>query len=257
LIASSVMSKKIAAGAQAIVLDVKVGLGAFMHAIDDAVDLAETMVEIGRRAGRNVVALISDMNQPLGSAVGNALEVREAIDTLRGGGPEDFREHCLVVAGHMLVLGGAFDTLEEARQAAEASLMDGSALEKFKQLVKAQHGALDVVEHPEKLPSAPIIRTVEAPSSGYLSRIHAMEVGLTSVVLGAGRSKKGDPVDHAVGIEILHKVGGVIKQGDPLFVVHARDEGSFSTAAARLLAAHEIVQDPVPPLPLFYQTITA
>ncbi|MBN2556047.1 MAG: thymidine phosphorylase [Anaerolineales bacterium] len=257
LIASSVMSKKIAAGAQAIVLDVKVGLGAFMHAIDDAIELAETMVEIGCRAGRDVVALISDMNQPLGCAVGNALEVREAIDTLRGGGPEDFREHCLVVAGHMLVLGGAYDTLEEARQAAETSLIDGSALDKFKQLVIAQHGDPGVVEHPEKLPSAPIIRTVEAPLSGYLARIHAMEVGLTSVVLGAGRSKKGDPVDHAVGIEILYKVGGAVKQGNPLFIVHAHDESSFSTAASRLLAAHEIVRDPVPTLPLFYKTITA
>jgi len=255
LIASSVMSKKIAAGAQAILLDVKTGLGAFMHNLEDAVTLAETMVDIGRRAGRDVVALISDMNQPLGFAVGNALEVREAIETLQGGGPQDFREHCLEVAAHMLVLGGAFDDEEAARIAAEASLSDGSALDKFKQLVAAQGGDVTVVEHPEKLPAAPIIRTVVAPQGGTIQRIHAMEVGLTSVVLGAGRSRKGDPVDHAVGIEILHKVGEDIAAGDPLFILHASTEAAFAEAAERLLAAHVISNEPAEPLPLFYQTI--
>lgn len=257
LIASSVMSKKIAGGAQAIVLDVKTGLGAFMHNMDDAVALAETMVDIGERAGRDVVALISDMNQPLGSAVGNALEVREAIETLHGGGPEDFRKHCLEVAGHMLVLGGAFDTLEEALVAAQASLEDETAFAKFLELVEAQQGDTGVVKNPERLPRAPIIKTVPTPRSGYLQQIHAMEVGLTSVVLGAGRAKKGDPVDHAVGIEILHKVGEKVEEGEPLFILHANSEESFAAAEKRLLAAHTIVDDAIEPLPLFYKTITA
>jgi len=257
LIASSVMSKKIAGGAQAIVLDVKTGLGAFMHNMDDAVALAETMVDIGERAGRDVVALISDMNQPLGSAVGNALEVREAIETLHGGGPEDFRKHCLEVAGHMLVLGGAFTTLEEALEAAQASLKDETAFAKFLELVEAQEGDAGVVKNPDRLPKAPIIKTVPAPRSGYLQQIHAMEVGLTSVVLGAGRARKGDPVDHAVGIEILHKVGEKVEEGQPLFILHANNEESYAAAAKRLLAAHTIVDNAVEPLPLFYRTITA
>ena len=255
LIASSVMSKKIAGGAHAILLDVKTGLGAFMHKMADAIALAETMVDIGERAGRDVVALISDMNQPLGYAVGNALEVREAIDTLHGGGPDDFRKHCLEVAGHMLVLGGAYQTFEDAYKAAEKALQDERAYEKFKQLVKAQKGDLSVVDNPDLLPAAPLVETIPAPKAGYIKQIHAMEVGLTSVVLGAGRAKKGDPVDHAVGIEIRHKVGESIEKGEPLFELHARDQQSFETAKGRLLAAHILVDDPVDPLPLFYKTI--
>lgn len=252
LIASSVMSKKIAAGAQAIVLDVKVGLGAFMATVERAEELARMMVEIGQHAGRDVVALISDMNQPLGQAVGNSLEVMEAIETLRGGGPADLREHSLEVAAHLLVLAGATADLAEAKQQAEASVEDGRAFEKFVDLVRAQEGEVAVVKETDRLPKAEIVETVEAPRSGHLERIHAREVGLTVVELGGGREKKGDPIDHAVGVVIHRQVGDEIAGGEPLFTLHANDPSKANAAQSRLLEAHAIADDPVEPLPLFY-----
>lgn len=253
LIASSVMSKKIAGGAHAVVLDVKVGNGAFMTNLKDAHELADLMVKIGELAGRKVVALISDMNQPLGFAVGNALEVREAIDTLRGGGPADFREHCLHVAAHMLVLGEVTDSLTTARQMAEKSIADGSALAKFRQLVIAQGGDVSYVDDPDKLPKAALVRVVNAPRSGYLEQVQARAVGEASVVLGAGRTKKGDPLDYAVGFVIHHKVGDQVEKGEPLFTVHASDKAKLDEAIASVAAAHVIKDHPVPPLPLFYE----
>jgi pyrimidine-nucleoside phosphorylase len=253
LIASSVMSKKIAGGAHAVVLDVKVGNGAFMENLKDARELADLMVKIGQLAGRKVVALISDMNQPLGFAVGNALEVREAIDTLRGGGPADFREHCLHVSAHMLVLGEVTDSLEKARALAEESIADGSALAKFRQLVIAQGGDVSYVDDPDKLPKASFIKVVNAPCSGYLEQVRARAVGEASVVLGAGRAKKGDPLDYAVGFIIHHKVGEKIKEGEPLFTVHAGDEKKLEEAIASVSAAHTFNDFPVPSLPLFYE----
>ena len=255
LIASSVMSKKIAAGAQAIVLDVKVGLGAFMETLPEARQLAQLMVAIGKLSGRQVVALLSDMNQPLGHAVGNALEVKEAIDTLHGKGPADFTEHCLVVASHLLVLGKKAADLEEARQMAQASLDQGKAWEAFRGLVAAQGGDRAYVDQPEKLPLAPIIETIPAPRSGYLRQIHAREIGETAVELGAGRSKKGDPIDHAVGVIIHHKVGDFVQSGEPLFTLHARRPEQFEAAKARLLAAHQWSETRCDPLPLFYEVI--
>ena len=255
LIASSIMSKKIAGGADAIVLDVKTGSGAFMHSVEQARELARMMVDIGEHAGRKVVALISDMNQPLGAAVGNALEVREAIDTLLGGGPPDFREHCLVVASHMVHLAGEAGTQEEARAIVERSLEGGDGLEKFKQLVKAQGGDLGPVEHPDRLPSAPIVIDVPAGRAGYLTRIDAREVGLTAMELGAGRERKGDSVDHAVGIVLHHKVGEQVGADQSLFTVHAQSEESAQAASRRLLGAIAISQSRVEPLPLFYETI--
>jgi len=255
LIASSVMSKKIAAGAHAIVLDVKVGLGAFMHTEAEARELAERMVAIAKMAGRRAVALLSDMNQPLGKAVGNALEVREAIETLRGGGPEDFREHCLVVAGYMLHLGQKVASAEEGRQAASEALENGQAWDKFKTLVAAQGGDVRYVEDPELLPEAPIVREIPAPRSGYLRQIHARIVGETAVVLGAGREVKGQPIDHAVGIVIYHKVGDRVEAGRPLFAVHANSEADLEAAKARLLEAHQWSDEPVEPLPLFYGVV--
>jgi pyrimidine-nucleoside phosphorylase len=252
LIASSVMCKKIAAGAQAIVLDVKWGKGAFMKTLDGARVLAETMAYIARLSERKAVALLSDMNQPLGCAVGNALEVKEAIDTLKGGGPSDFREHCLTVAAHMLALGDKAPDEAAARRMAEDAIADGRAWEKFRQLVQAQGGDVSFVDHPEKLPVAPVIAGVAAPRGGYLSEIDALVVGETAVVLGAGRAKKGDPVDHAVGIEILHKVGDYVEAGAPLFTLHAASQASFNEAQPRLLAAHQFSDQPVEPLPLFY-----
>jgi pyrimidine-nucleoside phosphorylase len=255
LIASSVMSKKIAAGAQAIVLDVKIGLGAFMQTLDEAHSLARLMVDIAHLADRKAVALLSDMNQPLGRAVGNALEVREAVETLLGGGPADFREHCLVVASHMLVLGGKVETEGDGRKLALDVLANGTAWERFKRLVSRQGGDVRFVEQPERLPQAPLIRTVDSPETGYLSRIDAREIGETAVSLGAGRARKGEPIDHAVGIEILYKVGDYVQAGQPLFVIHARNEADFDTACQRLLSAHEWNLDAVSPLPHFYGVV--
>lgn len=252
LIASSIMSKKIAAGAQAIVLDVKVGTGAFMETLPEARQLAELMVAIGRLSGRKVVALLSDMNQPLGNAVGNALEVNEAIDTLQGGGPADFREHCLVVASHLLVVGRKAVDIDEARRMAETILQDGIAWQQFRRLVTSQGGEVSVVDKPALLPHAPLVETVAAERSGYLLGIDAREVGETSVELGAGRARKEDPIDHAVGIMIHHKVGDHIGKGEGLFTIHANDLSKMVAARKRLLAAHQWSDHPVEPLPLFY-----
>lgn len=252
LIASSVMSKKIAAGAQGIVLDVKVGHGAFMETLEDARELADLMVQIGQLAGRKVSALLSDMNQPLGNAVGNALEVREAIETLHGGGPEDFREHCLHVSAHMLVLGEKVTDLAEGRKLAEQALGDGSAFEKLRTLVKAQGGDVAYVDDPEKFPPAKYIEAVESSQNGYLAQVQARIVGEAAVELGAGRAKKGDPVDHAVGFIIHHKVGDKVEKGQPLFTIHANDEKLLSQARETVLAAHAWKDTPVPALPLFY-----
>ncbi len=252
LIASSIMSKKIAGGAKAIVLDVKVGVGAFMKNLEEARKLADLMVSIGTLSDRKVVALLSDMNQPLGCAVGNALEVKEAIETLHGDGPEDFREHCLTVASHMLVVGEKAKDLKEAREIVEKALLDGSGWEKFRSLVKNQGGDVDFVDHPEKLVKAPLIETITAPQTGALKWIDAKEIGETSVDMGAGRKRKEDTIDLSVGVVIHHKVGDQVKAGDPLFTLHARDAGSFETARARILKAHEWSAKACPPLPLFY-----
>ncbi len=255
LIASSIMSKKIAAGAQRIVLDVKCGGGAFMETLEEAQELAEIMVEIANLAGRKACALLSNMNQPLGCAVGNALEVKEAIDTLQGGGPEDFREHALEVAVHMLVLGDKANSEKEACEMAEEAIRDGTGWEKFRQLVIAQGGDVSYVDEPNKLPKANLIETVNAPRSGYLSGIHARVIGETAVVLGAGRAAKGDPVDHAVGIEVHRKVGDKVKEGEPLFTIHANDKKVLEAARETLLGAHTWSDEPVEPLPLFYGVV--
>ena len=256
LIASSIMSKKIAAGAQAIVLDVKIGLGAFMANQEEAKHLARFMVDIAHLAGRKAVALISDMNQPLGIAVGNILEVKEAIDTLQGKGPASFREHCLDVAEQMLILGGAAADGGEAREKAEQAIKDGSAWQKFLDLVKAQGGDISFVEDPTKFPKAAVVKVVASPKTGYLSQIHARIVGETSVDLGAGRAKKDDQINHAVGIEILKEVGDHIKKGEDLFILHAADQKSFEQARDRLLEAHKWSDSPVERLPLVYDIIS-
>jgi pyrimidine-nucleoside phosphorylase len=252
LIASSIMSKKIAAGANAIVLDVKTGLGAFMQTLDDARHLAATMTTIGELAGRKVKALLSDMNQPLGFAVGNALEVQEALDMLHGGGPADFREHCLEACAHMLVLGERAADLESARNLAEAVVANGSAFEMFRKLVAAQGGDVSYVDQPEKMAKARYVESVPSPESGYLSEIHARLIGEAAVELGAGRAKKSDSVDHAVGFIILHKVGAQVRMGEQLFIVHANDLAKLAEAKKAVLAAHQFSAVPVEPLPLFY-----
>jgi pyrimidine-nucleoside phosphorylase len=255
LIASSVMSKKIAGGATAVLLDVKVGSGAFMKDLAEARQLAELMVDIAEGSERKAVALISDMNQPLGRAVGNALEVREAIDTLHNEGPQDFVEHCIVIAAHMLTLCGAGRDVEESRTAAVKSLENGEAWEKFKTMIAVQGGDIAYLENPDRLPTAPYIETIRSTQEGYLSQVDARIVGETAVTLGAGRAKKGDEIDHAVGIEVLHKVGDYVEKSQPVFIVHANDEAHLTAAGERLLTALGWSDSPVEPLPLFYEVI--
>ena len=255
LIASSIMSKKIAAGAQAIVLDVKVGEGAFMKTIQDARELATLMVSIAHRAGRRAIALLSDMNQPLGEAVGNALEVVEAIHTLEGGGPADFREHCLVVAGHMLTLGRVVEDENVGHRKAEEKLIGGQAWGKFKEFVSAQGGDVRYVLTPELLPSAPLTEVVLSPQSGYISQVNARIVGETSVLLGAGRAKKGDSIDPAVGIVIHIKVGNKVETGQPLFTLHLRNTSQLEQVREYVLSAIRWSEKTVDPLPLFYEVI--
>jgi pyrimidine-nucleoside phosphorylase len=252
LIASSIMSKKIAVGAQAVLLDIKVGLGAFMENLDEARALSNLMIDIGNLAGRQVVTLLSDMNQPLGEAVGNALEVIEAVNTLHGGGPADFREHCLRVSAQMLMLGRRAPDLEFGRRMAEAAIASGAAFEKFRILVEAQAGDVSFIDEPQKFPKAKIIENVNADQSGYLTRVHARIIGEAAVALGAGRARKGDFVDHAVGFLIHRKVGDYVEQNQPLFTIYANDEVKLAEARLSVQEAFGWDDQPVPPLPLFY-----
>ena len=255
LIAGSIMSKKLAAGADGIVLDVKVGSGAFMHTVAEARELAEIMVNIGHDAGRQTVAVLSDMNQPLGVAIGNALEVQEAIETMNGGGPADFLAHCRKIAGHMLVLAGKYPSVEAAQAAIDTALNDGSALAKFRAMVVAQGGDGELIDQPEKLTRAAIIRPVTASRDGYIGAMDTGRIGWSAVHLGAGRLTKSDPINHAVGMMMPVKIGDKIGAGQPLAEIHAADEASWAQAAAELTAAISIVDEPVAPLPHFYGTI--
>jgi pyrimidine-nucleoside phosphorylase len=223
-----------------------------MQTLDEARQLAETMTVIGELAGRKVKTLLSDMNQPLGYAVGNVLEMKEALDMLHGNGPADFREHCLVACEHMLVLGGRAADLPSARRLAEVAIETGSAFEKFRQLVMAQGGDVSYVDQPEKMARARFVETVPSVVTGFLSEVHARLIGEASVELGAGRAKKSDLIDHAVGFEILHKVGEHVKAGEALFVVHANDIEKLNLAKEAVLSAHSFSQTPTLSLPLFY-----
>ncbi|MDP6586597.1 MAG: thymidine phosphorylase [Anaerolineales bacterium] len=255
LIASSIMSKKFAAGAQAIVLDVKTGNGAFMTTLKDARELAELMVAIGRNSGRKTVAVISDMNQPLGYAVGNALEVREAIETLRDDGPPDLREHCLKMAGHMLHLSGKVDSVSAGSELASKTLKDGTAFQELLKMVAAQGGDTNYIDNPEQLDKAKIISTVKSPQDGFLSRIDAINIGKAAVILGAGRERKNDPIDLAVGIVVHQKVGSRINTGDPLFTIHANNPAIINSASEEALAGIDITIEKSPTLPLHYDFI--
>jgi len=255
LIASSIMSKKIATGSNGIVLDVKVGKGAFMQTEEEAVALAELMVKIGRGVGRKVRAAISDMNQPLGCAVGNALELIEAIETLHGRGPQDFLEHCLVIGGQMVLLAGRAGDETEARPMLTASLQDGRAWAKFREWIAAQGGDLAYVDNPDRLPQASIVEALPAPRSGYVAGIDAMEVGLTAALLGGGRAKKGDTLDYAVGIVLHVKVGDEVAESEPLCTIHANSAERLTEAKRNLLDAYTFSDEPVPPLPLIHRVI--
>ena len=238
LIASSIMSKKIAGGADAIVLDVKTGRGAFMEEEDDAMRLAELMLRIGRSMGRRMAAVISDMSQPLGRAVGNALEVREAIETLRGGGPPDFREHTIVISSEMLRLADRARDADESRRLAKDAIGSGRALAKFREFVTAQGGDGKQIDDPDLLPRARLMEPLPSPRGGYLATIDAREIGLAVTALGGGREKKGDPIDHAVGVVLNAKVGDWVEKDQPLLVIHANDEARLREARARLLRAY-------------------
>ncbi|HID62335.1 MAG TPA: hypothetical protein EYP49_06295 [Anaerolineae bacterium] len=205
--------------------------------------------------GRRVRAVLSDMNQPLGRAVGNALELKEALDTLHGHGPHDFLEHCLSVAGQMLILGGKAQDAEEARTILLEALHSGQALAKFRQWIAAQGGDLAAVDEPSRLPQAAIVQDVPAPRAGYVADIDAMEVGLTAMSLGAGRARKGDPIDHAVGVVLRAKIGDYVERGEPLLTIHAHDRHKLAQARERLLAAYTWSEEPVQAPPLVYEII--
>jgi pyrimidine-nucleoside phosphorylase len=236
LIASSIMSKKIAAGADAIVLDVKVGDGAFMKSIDDARILAEQMVDLGRRAGREVVCMLTDMDQPLGNAVGNALEVREAVATITGNGPPDFTELVLDACSRLLTLSDLGVTIEEGLRRAMTAMSDGSALAAYERWIRAQGGDPDL----SLLPDASVVRSVEAPRAGSVTKLGALAIGIAALELGAGRRTKEDAVDHSVGVLCLAKRGDEVAAGDVLAEVHASDEASAERGVAAVLAAYEI-----------------
>lgn len=260
LIAASIMSKKLAAGADAIVLDVKCGQGAFMETRADAVKLAELMVAIGRRAGRKVVALITQMEQPLGRAIGNTLEVQEAIATLRGQGPADFQTLVEIVAVEMLLLGSPDRAgLDAARAAGRVRevIASGAALTKFREFVVAQGGDGALVDHPDRLPAAPVQVTVTAPQGGSVQRVEPRTLGLAAVDLGGGRQKKGDPIDHRVGLVVHAKVGDRLEMGAPLCTIHAADEAAAAALHDRVRAAFHLVVTPVEPLPIVYERVAA
>lgn len=257
LIAASIMSKKLAAGADAILLDVKVGSGAFMRTVDAAQVLAAAMVQIGQDAGRRTVALLSDMNQPLGHAIGNGLETAEAIRTLQGVAetPADFWAHCLEVAGHMLLLASKAATLEEAKGLATAVRDDGRAFAKFRQMVAAQGGDVSQVDDPTRLAQAALQEVVKAERGGYVAAIDTGKIGWAAVSLGAGRAKKGDPIDYAVGLHMPIKVGDKLAAGDAVCTLYANDAVKLVEAQSAVMAAITWSDDVVRPLPHFHGTV--
>lgn len=240
LIASSIMSKKIASGANAIVLDVKTGSGAFMREEKDAIELARTMVEIGKGLGRKTTAIISDMNQPLGLAVGNNLEVIEAINTLRGEGPQDLLEICLELGSHMVFFAEKASSIEEARKMLIGTIEDGSALEQLRKFVTAQGGDASYVDDTEKFPKATIIRELTVTEEGYVDHIETEEIGFAAMMLGGGRETKDSIIDLSVGFIVHKKVGDVIKSGDSLATIYGNSEEQVEAASKRYIEAYTI-----------------
>lgn len=254
LIASSIMSKKIAAGADAIVLDVKTGSGAFMKSLEDAEELAKAMVDIGNGVGRKTKAIISDMSQPLGFAIGNALEVKEAIDTLQGRGPKDLHELCLTLGSHMVTLAGKAASLEEARAMLEEVMRNGKALETFKIFLASQGGDASVVDDPAKLPSAAYLIEVPAKKSGYIAEITAEEIGIAAMMLGAGRVTKESEIDLAVGVVLHKKVGDAVQAGESLVTIHSNKE-QVAEIMEKIYGAYKIVDEKVTAPTLIYKEI--
>jgi len=256
LIASSIMSKKIAGGADAIVLDVKTGSGAFMKTLDDSFRLAEAMVGIGRQVGREVAAFVSDMDQPLGFAVGNALEVAEAIETLRGFGPKDLEEVCLSLGAQMLRLAGVAPDAASARKMLLRALRAGHGLNKLVEMVEAQGGDASYIRQPVKLPRAARVIPLPAPTAGFVEHIQALEVGVAALVLGAGRETKESVLDLGVGIVLKKKVGDRVEAGETLAELHVNSERRVAEAQERLLGAYRIGSAEPPARPLIYGLVT-
>ncbi len=255
LIAASIMSKKLAVGASHLLLDVKVGSGAFMKTLEQARDLAETMVNIGRLAGLHTVAAITSMEQPLGCAIGNALEMAEAIAILRGEGPQDVSDLCYHEASELLVMTGTAHSLSEAEMKVEQAIRSGAAVDKLAEVIAAQKGDARQIERPELLPAAPVRVMLPAPRSGYIQAIEAEQVGLASMRLGAGRFKKGEPIDHRTGFILQAKVGDYLKAGDPLIEIHARSQSEAASVCDALLACYTWSEAPVSTSPLLLDTI--
>ncbi len=255
LIASSIMSKKLAAGADAIVLDVKTGSGAFMKTEEDSVNLATAMTEIGTGAGREMHAVVSDMDQPLGLAVGNALEVKEAIDTLCGKGPKDFTELVMTLSAVLLMAGKVAKDMEEAKALCREVIDNGKALSKFKEFIAAQGGDASFADHPEKLPEASLKIEVPSPASGYIQHIACDEIGICSLILGGGRETKESDIDLSVGIVLQKKVGDQVKEGESLAVIHANDPEKAKIAKERFLKAYAIGESAPKERPLIFRII--
>ncbi len=255
LISSSIMSKKIAAGADRIVLDVKTGAGAFMKTLEDARDLAKAMVQIGNSVGRKTMAVISDMSQPLGFAVGNALEVKEAIDTLKGEGPADLTELCLTLGSHMVFLAEKADSLANARKLLEQAIQNGTALKKFKSFLDSQGGDASIVDDPEKLPKAKYIIELEAKEAGFVSEIIADEIGTAAMLLGAGRATKESEIDLAVGLVLRKKIGDRVEKGESLVTIHSNFT-EIEDVMERLFNNIKISAAKVEPPTLIYEAIT-
>jgi pyrimidine-nucleoside phosphorylase len=255
LISSSIMSKKIAAGADAIVLDVKVGDGAFMKSYEDAKELAQAMVNIGKNVGRETIAVISDMDQPLGLAIGNALEVREAMDTLMGKGPQDLLELCLTVGSQMVLLAKKAASVEEARQLLLKTIEDGTAIYKFKEFITAQGGSAEQVDDPELLPKAKYVVEVKSDREGYVTKINAQNIGLIAMELGAGRATKEDVIDLAVGVVLNKKRGDKVGIGETIAYIHANDESRIEKAKNDILRNYIILPEAGTNIPLVYDVI--
>lgn len=255
LIASSIMSKKLASGADAIVLDVKTGSGAFMKTLPDSVALAEEMTRIGNGAGRKTIAVISDMDQPLGFAVGNILEVQEAIATLRGEGPQDFTQLCLCLGSYMLVAAGKADDVKQAENMLKEVIENGKALEKLAEFVKAQGGDPSYVYQPQKFETARVQKEIPAPQAGYIQKIVCDEIGICSLILGGGRETKESSIDLSVGLMLHKKVGDKVEKGESLATIYANDERKCEQATERFLAAYTITDEKKETEPLIKKVI--
>ena len=255
LIASSIMSKKIAAGSDAIVLDVKVGTGAFMKDLPMARELASEMVQIGNKIGRQTMAVISDMNQPLGYAIGNALEVKEAVETLQGNGPEDLHELCLTLGSHMVRLAGKADSTDEARRMLEEVIQNGKALETFKLFLKSQGGDTSVIDDLSTLPTANYFIEVPAKEAGFVSAITADEIGTAAMILGAGRATKESEIDLAVGLVLHKKIGDSVEVGESLVTIHSNTE-DVSSVMEKIYHAYGMSSSAVEPVTLVHDEIT-